>query len=48
LTIQITNVNGVKIDNVNVAKTAKGKIFEEFTSNAARADEEDFGLEDLS
>jgi len=48
LTIQITDINCVKVDDVDVAKTTEGEIFEELTANTAGADEEDFGLEDLS
>lgn len=41
LTIQIADVNGVKIDNVNFAKASKDEVFQQFTANTACANHQD-------
>lgn len=39
LTIQITKVDCVKVDNVYFAETGERKVFEQLTSNTASADQ---------
>jgi hypothetical protein len=40
LTVEITQVDSIKIDNVNLSETGHDQVFEQFASNAAGANEE--------
>jgi hypothetical protein len=39
LTVQVAQINGVKIDNVNLSEAGQDQILEQLTSDAASADE---------
>ena len=44
LSIQITKVNGIQIDDVDLAKTGEDKVLQKFTANSSGADHQDAGL----
>mmetsp|Transcript_8793 Transcript_8793/g.18943 ORF Transcript_8793/g.18943 Transcript_8793/m.18943 type:complete len:226 (-) Transcript_8793:63-740(-) len=46
LSIQIAHIDGIQIDDFDVAKAAQGEVFEELASDAAGSDEEDATIED--
>jgi hypothetical protein len=39
LAIEVGDVNGVHVDNVDVAKAGEGKVLQEFASQATGADD---------
>ena len=44
LSIQITEVNGIQIDDVDLAEAGEDKVLQKFTANSSGADHEDAGL----
>lgn len=45
LSIEIAEVNGVEIDDVNLAKAGQNQVLEQFAADATGADEKDARLE---
>jgi hypothetical protein len=46
LTIQIAQVDGVKVDNVDFAEAGEDKVLQQLTADPARADKKNSRLED--
>ena len=44
LSIQITEVDGIQIDNVDLAEAGEDKVLQKLTANSPGADHEDAGL----
>ena len=44
LSIQITEVNGIQIDDVDLAEAGEDKVLQKFTANSSGADHQDAGL----
>ena len=44
LAIEVAEVDGVEIDDVDLAEAGQGEVLEEFAADAACADEQDAGL----
>ena len=44
LPIQVTNIDGVHVDHMNILETGQGEICKDFTTQTARSDDKDFAL----
>ena len=44
LSIQITEVDGIQIDNVDLAEAGEDKVLQKFTANSSGADHQNAGL----
>lgn len=44
LTVEVGEINGIEIDDMDFAEAGEDKVLEEFTTYAASADKQDFGL----
>lgn len=47
LSVQVTEIDGVKVDDMDFTKTREDEVLQEFAADAASADEEDASLEQV-